>query len=382
MVLDTAEQLKQLLADKKNILIVFPKQSQGDAIGASVALALFLEKLGKRVDIASDNFVLSPSFKFLPKAKEIKGQLENLQKFIITLDAEKAGVHDLSYDLKNNKLRIFITPEAGTFTRENVGTAQSDFRYDLIIVLDAPDLEALGGIYDKNTEFFYKKPVINIDCHVGNEHFGQINLVEPNFSSTSEALFYVLEKLAGEHIDTDVATALLTGIIAKTHSFKSPNINPNTLSLAGKLINQGANRDYIVQNLYRTRSLSTLKLWGQALSHIQQDKGIGLVWTTITRDDFVRSGAAEEDLLDIIEELISNSPEAKLILLIHEGTASETAPRVNLILEATKDFNARELLAPYQPSGDKKQARAMVTGKTIKEVEEMVVEQIKKSVNK
>jgi len=379
MVLDLVEQLKQLLADKKNILIVFPKQSQGDATASSVALALFLEKLGKRVDIVSDNFALPQSLKFLKKTETIKPQLSHLQKFIITLNAQKAGVHDLSYDLKDNKLRLFITPEAGTFTREDVATAQSDFRYDLIFALDALDLEALGNIYDKNTEFFYKKPLVNIDCHIGNEHFGQINIVEPSLSSVSEIIYNLLEKLAPEQLDNEIATALLTGIIAKTRSFKSPNINPNTLSLAGKLINQGANRDYIVQNLYRTRSLSTLKLWGQALSHIQQDKNIGLVWTIITRDDFVRSGAGENDLPDIIDELIGNSPEAKLILLIHEQTDNQST-NIQIILEATKDFNALELLAPYRPTGDKKQARAVIEGKTIKEVEEEVVEQIKKTV--
>ncbi|MFZ2190171.1 MAG: DHH family phosphoesterase [Candidatus Magasanikiibacteriota bacterium] len=379
MSLTEYEQIKKLLESKKDILITFQPEDTGDAIASSVALALFLESLGKRVDIVSQNFVLPNNLKFLKKSAVIKNNFSHLQKFVITVNTDKTGVHELSYDLKDEKLRIFVTPKQGFLTRDDVRTAQSDFKYDLIFVLNTQELSSLGSIYDNNTELFYNKPVINIDHHTGNEHFGQINLIDSTATSVGEILANMLDNIGNEHMNEDVATALLTAIIVNTHSFKTQNIKPNTLNLASKLMSLGADRDYIVQNLYRTRSLSTLKLWGQALSHIQHDKSNGLVWTTITRDDFVRSGAEANELYDIVEELISNSPEANLTILFYEQNNNLNIPSIHVILKTNKNYNAHELLKSFQPTkGDKKQAIAVIQNKTLKEVEEEVIAYIKR----
>ena len=174
-------------------------------------------------------------------------------------------MQELSYDLKRRKTPRFITPKQGFLTREDIRTAQSDFKYDIIFVLDTPDLETLGKPYDSNTELFYKKPIINIDHNSANGRFGQINLIDTTASSSSEVIFDLMQKWQTEAIDADIATALLAGMITKTNSFKTENTKPNTLTIASRLMHLGANRDHIVQNLYRTRAISTLKLWGQAL---------------------------------------------------------------------------------------------------------------------
>jgi nanoRNase/pAp phosphatase (c-di-AMP/oligoRNAs hydrolase) len=381
--LNEAQQINKLLEGKKDVLVCFGKNSTGDAVASSVALAQYLEKMGKRVDIVSEGFELPKNLKFLKKTAAIKSNFSHLQKFVITVDSEKTGVHELSYDLKNEKLRIFVTPKKGFLTRNDVRTAQSDFKYDIIFVLGTRDYDMLGSIYDNNTELFYNKPVINIDYTTTNEHFGQMNIIESTATSVGEILFSLLKEWGEEDITEDIATALLTAIINNTRSFKTQNIKPHTLSLASNLMKLGADRDHIVQNLYRTRSLSTLKLWGQALSHINNDKSIGLVWTSITRDDFARSGAHSNELYDIVEELISNSPEANLTLLFHEqSNASEDIPKINIILNVSKGYNASELLKPYQPIvSDKKQATAIVEGKTLKEVEEEITDYIKKQIN-
>lgn len=378
---DYAGQLNKILEDKKNILITFPKSDKGDALTSAVALLVFLEKQGKRVDIVCENIEIPQQLKFIKKTKLIKSKLNFLQKFIITVDTKKTGLQELSYDHKDEKLKIFITPKQNYLSRDDIKTAQSDFKYDIIFTLGTQDLEQLGNIFHDNTEFFYKRPVINIDYNPNNSHFGQINIIDITATSTAEILYDLLENWQAENISEEVATALLTGMIVKTRSFKIGNVKPQTLHLASRLMHLGADRDYIVQNLYRTRSLSTLKLWGQALSHLQFDKSIGLVWTIITRDDFIRSGAHSHDLYEIVDELISNSPEAKLILLLHEqNDPEERTPRIHVILDATKEHDAEKLLRPYPMIvGDKKQATIIIAGKSLKQVEEEVVEHIRKN---
>jgi len=375
--LNENEQIKQLIENKKNILIVFGEPTNGDAIGSAVALALFLEKMGKRIDIVSDDFNLPNNFKFLNKAKEIKSGFDFLQKFVISVDINKTGLQELSYDVKDNKLRIFITPKQSFLNRENIRTAQSDFKYDLIFVVDTPDLESLGNIYDNNTELFYQKPIINIDHKSSNENFGQINLIDITHTSTAESIYHLIKEIGPEQINQEIATSLLTGIISKTRSFKSQNIKPQTLNTASELINLGAERERIVQNLYRTKTIATLKLWGSVLSHLQNDNNLNLAWSVITRDDFIRSNSTPEDLSNIIEELLSNSPQIKLLVLLYEKNE-----QIHVILDTNKEYNALELLRPFgQVNGDKQQARTILENTNLKQAEEKIIETIKKTVS-
>ncbi|MBU1895575.1 hypothetical protein KJ641_01750 [Patescibacteria group bacterium] len=379
MALTQVQQISQLLEDKKHILITFRTNANGDAISSAIAMFLFLERLGKRVDIVCQDFSLPKNYKFLKDSKLIKSEIYDLKKFIITLDVKDAGLRELSYDVKNEKLRIFITPKQGVLTSEQVKTAQSDFKYDLIITVSSQDLDSLGSLYENNTELFYKTPIINIDNDAGNEHYGHINLVDITATSTAEILYELFGRLGEEYIDNAIATALLTGMIANTRSFKTENIKPHTLANAGKLITLGANRDHIVEQLYRTRSISTLKLWGEALSHLESERGTGLVSTTITRDNFIRSGAEEKDLYDVMDEIISNSPEAKVILIFHEHENTEGLQEVHIILRSNnKSIDAKNILNTYSSAeGDSKQAICMTTGKTLKQTESEVLETIK-----
>lgn len=379
MALTIPQQIQQLIKTKRNILITFRKDWNGDSLGSAVALWLFLHRQGKSADVVCEGFTLPKTYRFLGGADKVRSMIAHLQKFILTIDVKTTGVEELSYDLKDEKLHVFITPKTGFLTRDHVRTAQTDFKYDLIFVLDTQDLASLGGLYDNNTELFYKTPIVNLDYHPGNEHFGQINVTDLTVASTAEILFDLLQKLGSEFIDTPIATALLTGIIATTRSFKSDNVKPHTLTTASKLMALGAERERIVINLFQTRSIGTLKLWGYALTHIQNDHERGLVWTTITRDDFVRSGATEHDVKEMIDELIVNSPEAKLTLILHEHP--DTAHTVHGVLRShTKEHDALQLLQPFRPTGSKQEANFTLTDRPLKTLEEGVVKHLQQTI--
>ena len=141
------EQINKLLEDKKKVLIVFRKDATSDAITSALALFLFLKKIDKPADIICEDFRLSDKLRFLKSADEIQSGFSCLKKFVITLDIDKTGIKELSYDLKNKKLRIFVTPKQGYLDKEHIKTAQSDFKYDLIFTINTPDLISLGSIY-------------------------------------------------------------------------------------------------------------------------------------------------------------------------------------------------------------------------------------------
>ena len=280
------QQAIDVLSKSNNIVIVLPNNSTTDAVSSGLGLFLTLEKMEKKVKIVCSEFDLPPHHNFLPKSKEIRSDLTALRKFIISLDLTRTKVQELSYDISSNKkkLDIFITPKDGFFESRDVTTSASSYEYDAIVVIDTPTLDGVGKIYDNNTEFFYHTPIINIDHNPANEYFGEINLVDLVATSTSEIIFELLKQMEIT-LDEYVATSLLTGIISKTKSFQSTTVTPKSLAISSHLIENGARRDDIIKNLYRTKSINTLKLWGRALARLKTELNGKIVWSLLNKQD-------------------------------------------------------------------------------------------------
>jgi phosphoesterase RecJ-like protein len=382
MALTDIQQLTKLTKESKNILIAFGPDHHGDSVASALALKQFLEHQQKQVDISADGFVAPKNLNFLPGLASIHEGLSQAQKFTIKVDISKAAVDTISYDVKDGWLSIYLTPKTGTLTKNELRTAQSSFKYDLIITLNAPDLESLGKLFVNNTDLFYRTPVVNIDYHGTNEYYGQLNVVDITATSAAEIVFQIIKQLDEAAITKTLATTLLTGMIISTKSFKGPNVTPHALNMASQLIKMGADREAVIHNLYRTRSIPTLKLWGQALSHLKHDPEYGLVWTTITRDDFIRAEATPEDLKGVADELITNSPEAKITVVLYEADQQPTKPVIHGFTAPENQHSSIDLMKSYNPRGDKKQARFTIEGKTLKEAEEKIVEEIKKVTKK
>jgi phosphoesterase RecJ-like protein len=169
--------------------------------------------------------------------------------------------------------------------------------YDLVITLDCSDQDRLGEIG------VGLKVDINIDHHITNEKFGEINLIEPNFPATAEIL---AENLPGWgfKIDVDIANALLMGILTDTIGFRTSNVLPDTLRQSAKLMDIGADLGEIYLHSLVSQSFPASLLWGKALSRLTKENG--LVWTVITLDDRKEakySGRDDADLTNILSSI-------------------------------------------------------------------------------
>lgn len=395
------QQIFEQIKKANNILITFRKTWNGDSVASALAMFLFLKKLNKNVDVIAEKFnnnhteIKTPSnqnelFSFLPSFNEIKNSIENLRKFIISLNITNTKVSQIKYKMEENSLNFIISPNNGFFTDEDITSHASGFKYDLIIVLDTPDMESLGKIYDNDTEFFYKTPIINIDHHSSNEEFGQINNIQLTATATAEILFYLLNNYSKDLIDEDIATCLLAGMISKTKSFKTPNITPNALLTASQLISAGARREEIVNHLYRSRPLNVLKLWGRVLARLSSSLDNKLIWSVLTNLDFEKTNSSEKNLTDVIDELIINIPQASVIVIIYEKIISQYSEKTKkseqksatcVSIYSVKNIDSRNLIKELNPMGTKKLATAMLS-KNIQETEKMVINLIKEKLNK
>jgi phosphoesterase RecJ-like protein len=149
--------------------------------------------------------------------------------------------------------------------------------YDLVISLDCGDLERLGAAYD---ETLADLPIINIDHHVTNTHFGAVNWVDTRAASAAEMVLDLVESL-GVPLDSDIALCLLNGIVTDTRGFRTPNTTPRTMRAALKLMEAGAQLPEITDHVLNRRPFSAMCLWAKALNGIHLDGRI--IWSQITQ---------------------------------------------------------------------------------------------------
>lgn len=343
---DTLQQLSQRLQDSEHILIAFPYASDskesGDALGSALALFGYLNKIGKKVDVAASGFETSGRMNFLPHTSEVRPEIVRPQSYTLRVKNDQAQIKELSYGVQNGALEIYLTPEHGELDMEHIELHKGKYKYDTIMTLDAPDFVSLGKIFEQHAPLFYNTPIINIDHHSANEHYGQINLVDINAAATGEIVAGLLKQIGNHHIDADIATNLFAAIFLKTHGFRNLNISPNTLKIGAELIQLGARREEIMKNIYRSRSLACLRLWGKALAHLKHDPVLKFAWSTLTLREILETGGDARELPDVIEELIFTAPEAALVALIYE----EAEGRICVML-STKKQSAMPSALPW-----------------------------------
>lgn len=317
----TQTQIVELISRSQKVLVLPSSPPDGDSIGSAISFYMALKKLGKDVTVICSDAV-PEVLQFLPNTKIVDNKAVTTSDFIITLDCENVKVESIKSAIENNKVNIIITPKNGQFHKNNVSFGSSKSDYDLVIVVDTAELNQLGNIYQENPHLFSEVPVINIDHHVSNTHFGKINYVDIMASSATELILPILEELSKKTrtdlIDEDIATLLLTGIITDTGSFQNANTTPRSFSKAAELIAYGARQQEIIQHIYKTKQLSQLKLWGRVLSKIETDDAHRIVWSVVSQQDFRDTESSEEQTGDVIDELMTNAPGAEVVLLIRE----------------------------------------------------------------
>jgi phosphoesterase RecJ-like protein len=183
--------------------------------------------------------------------------------------------------------------------------------YDLVISLDCGDLERLGTAYD---ETLAGLPIINIDHHVTNTHFGSVNWADTGAASTAEMVLDLIESL-GVPLDSDIALCLLNGIVTDTRGFRTPNTTPRTMRAALKLMETGARLPEVTDHAFNRRPFSDVCLWGKALNGVQLDGRI--IWSQITRTMHQECASSEKGDAGLVN-FLSTSDEADIAIVFVE----------------------------------------------------------------
>ena len=175
----------------------------------------------------------------------------------------------------------------------------SEKGFDAVVVLDCGNAKRVGGPHGYVERC---RPLINIDHHETDDCFGDLNLVDPNSSSTGELVYKVI-KMAGLSIDSDVAENIFAAIQADTGSFRYDNTTSESLRIAAEMMEHGAQPRQISRKMMDEYGLSRLRLLEMALGVVEfyYEGEIGMM--TISSQMFESAQARWEDSEKFVDYL-------------------------------------------------------------------------------
>jgi phosphoesterase RecJ-like protein len=187
--------------------------------------------------------------------------------------------------------------------------------FDTIVVFDSGDLR-YAGVADYIAALEKKPTLICFDHHATNEHYGDLNLVIPTASSTTEILyrFYTYNNVV---IDRDIATCLLTGLVTDTDNFTNAGTSAGSLAIGGQLIKLGGDLNLIKDWVFKDKTVTTLKLWGKILSRLAHHEKHDVVYTYFTQDDLKEYDVSDTET-EGIANFLNNLKDGRAALILKE----------------------------------------------------------------
>ena len=236
------QDIKNLLAEPKKICIIPHRSPDGDAMGSTLGLSIFLEKLGHSTTVLAPNDF--PDFlAWLPESEKV-----------IIYEKDKATGKKILNDA------------------------------DIVFTLDFNALHRTGEMEQVLSTL--KSTFIMIDHHEMPDSYAKYMYSDPKMGSTCEMVYNFIGFLNGTNsIDTQIASCLYTGIVTDSGSFKYSSTTSTTHQVAGKLLDLGINSGTIQSNLFDNNSFESLQLLGKALTNIKVLKEYNTAYTFLTQEE-------------------------------------------------------------------------------------------------
>ncbi len=313
--------IRHTLEKADNVLVITHVDPDGDAIGSLTAVGQAVKQMGLRVTLVCDDRV-PERFLYLPMSREVRHK-----------------------------------------TNEQVA-------YDMLIAVDCGDEERMGYAF---ADLPHPRPfIINIDHHITNTRFGDINVVEPGATSTAEILYGVFEEL-DVGMTEGIATSLLTGLVTDTIGFRTVGVTANTLRVAADLIDAGADLGFVSMQALNLRAYSTMKIWRVGMNKMQFEDG--LVWTTITNRDRQEAGFRSGSSVGLTN-LLADIEEADMAVVLMEvdngsiKVSLRCRPPYDVAVVATElGGGGHALAAGCTISGPLEEAEALLVDTCLKAIE-------------
>lgn len=244
----TINNVIEKIKESKKIAITFHASPDGDSLGSSTALTLALRSIGKDCTILCKE-AIPQTFTYLPCSEEITGENYNVEKDT-----------------------------------------------DLVIVLDCGDFKRINAeILLENRDY----TLINVDHHMSNELYGDLNYVNTNAAAVGEIVYQIL-KLLDINLTKEIGVALYTSLLTDTGSFRHSNTTSDTHNIAGDIINTGIDFSEIHRIIFDNKSFNKVKLYGKVIETMTLECNKKVVFIELTNKMLEELNLDGSDTSDLI----------------------------------------------------------------------------------
>jgi hypothetical protein len=227
------------------VLVTVSRDPSVDQLAALIGLTLLLNKAGKHAAAVYSGETPS-TLQFLKPEDTIEKTTDSLRDFIIALDKSKAD--KLRYKVEDDVVRIFITPYKTSISKDDLEFSQGDFNVDVVVALGVINQEDLDEVIISHGRILHDATVATVNISSEGD-LGSIHWQNPKASSLSEMMTELARLMGGDMIDNQIATALLTGIVAETDRFSNEKTTAEVMSASAILMAAGANQQLVATQL-------------------------------------------------------------------------------------------------------------------------------------
>lgn len=243
---DVKQQIVDSIKNADTILITVAKDSNVDELSAALGTTLYLNEMGKHATAVVSGDI-PPAITFLKPEKTFESSVDSLRDFVIALDKEKAD--HLRYKVEGDVVKIFITPYKTIINQNDLEYSQGDYNVELVLAFGVKDQNQLDNALSAHGRILHDAAVATIGQQPSS--LGTMDWSNATASSLSEMAAGLVELLQtdAKPMTEQVASALLTGIVAATDRFSNENTTAEAMTVAAKLMAKGANQQLIAAKL-------------------------------------------------------------------------------------------------------------------------------------
>lgn len=242
------QRISDLIGRYRVFLITAHERLDGDALGSELALYHMLRRMGKEATIYNQDGT-PENYQFLEGSDRITNELPVLEAF------------------------------------------------DAAFILDCSELERVGREAEKIAAI---PRLVNIDHHFSNGGFCDTRLIDPLASSTGELICRLLAHM-GFATTREMATCLYTAILTDTGGFRYANTGKETLLAAAGLVADGADPQWISENVYETNPPARIRLLTAVLPTLTIDEGGRVGSLIVTQQALEAAGALPDHTEGFVE---------------------------------------------------------------------------------
>ncbi len=222
--------------------------------------------------------------------------------------------------------------------------------FDLAVVLECPDLDRPGfaGLD--------RLPILNIDHHLDNGHYGEVNYVDEDAPAVGEMVLAMTES-AGAAVTRAMAVNLYAALVTDTGDFRYSNATPRAFAAAGRLVAAGARPAHIAEGLWEHNPARVVRLTAAVLTTLELLAGGRLAVITCDRAMLDAAGAHAEDTENLI-----NIPRAIEGVRVAVFFKAFTDGSVRVSLRSRADLDVQAVARAFGGGGHRNAAGCTVGG--------------------